>query len=206
MATHEKARRNYPAGLMFISSRIGRTGSEVLERAGGGAAITAGLELVCDPLTIGRRLQPGALDSRDVQEHILAASLRLNEAKTLGRVEPFYGALGHGRSPSQSCRAQYAATVAVDAVDRQPRETGQSGRSDSRLNVAQGQMHCQSAIGVRAEKSASFLRRAQCEKLPDLARFVAIQRCSGGFSSSERKRSTSFARVEKLVTSRMRIT
>ena len=46
-------------------------------------------------LAIGRGLQARALESRDVQEHVLAAAFRLNEAEAFCRVKPFYGASGH---------------------------------------------------------------------------------------------------------------
>ena len=45
--------------------------------------------------------QSGALDSRDVNEHILAAALRLDKAVTFGRVEPLHSACSHNKSPSR---------------------------------------------------------------------------------------------------------
>ena len=39
--------------------------------------------------------EAGALDCRDVDKHIFAAALRLDEAVTLGRIEPFNGTCRH---------------------------------------------------------------------------------------------------------------
>src|SRR5262249_761010 len=44
--------------------------------------------------------EPGTLDSGDVDEDVLLADLRLDEAITLGRVEPFDGTPGHRLSPA----------------------------------------------------------------------------------------------------------
>src|SRR6185437_7642503 len=45
-------------------------------------------DLVLDLLTLIEPRQPGALDRRDVDEDVLAAGIRLNEAVALLRVEP----------------------------------------------------------------------------------------------------------------------
>src|SRR5882724_7086758 len=44
--------------------------------------------------------EPCALYSRDVNKHVLAATLRLNEAVALGGVEPFHSSDRHQDSPS----------------------------------------------------------------------------------------------------------
>jgi hypothetical protein len=46
--------------------------------------------------------QASLLDSRDVHEDILAAVVRLNETKALGRVEPFHSTCRHVRTPCLS--------------------------------------------------------------------------------------------------------
>ena len=51
--------------------------------------------LVLDNLPFIETGEAGSLDSRDMDEHIFAAALRLNETVTLGRVEPFDRALSH---------------------------------------------------------------------------------------------------------------
>ena len=40
-------------------------------------------------------IQPGPLDCADVHGHIIAALIRLDEAETLGAVEPFHGSCLH---------------------------------------------------------------------------------------------------------------
>jgi hypothetical protein len=63
----------------------------------------------------------------DVQEDVLAAILRLNEAEAFSRVKPFHGASGHIRVSFVVCRARNAAAVAVRSIqkDRQPARDGQ---------------------------------------------------------------------------------
>ena len=51
-------------------------------------------------LAFVERAQSGALDGLDVNEHILATALRLDEAIALGRVEPLHSACSHYQSPS----------------------------------------------------------------------------------------------------------
>src|ERR1700722_5364625 len=55
-------------------------------------------ELVRQLLALVQVRHPGALDRADVNEHILAAIIRLNEAKSLLRVEPFDGSGAHALS------------------------------------------------------------------------------------------------------------
>lgn len=59
------------------------------------AAVAAGFNVKRDLLIIGETGQAGALDLRDVHEHIFAASLRRNKAEAFGGVEPFHCAIGH---------------------------------------------------------------------------------------------------------------
>ena len=53
------------------------------------------LHLVGDLLTLIEGLHAGALDGRDVDEHVLATVIRLDEAEALGSVEPLNGADAH---------------------------------------------------------------------------------------------------------------
>ena len=68
-------------------------------------AVAAGLQFVGDLLVVLQTRQPGALDRRDVDEHVLAAVIRLDEAVALGGVEPFHSAGSH----FQDLRKQFAA-------------------------------------------------------------------------------------------------
>ena len=52
-----------------------------------------------DPLCLAQRVDAGALDVGDVDEHVLRAVIRLNETKTLGRVEPLHCSSCHISSP-----------------------------------------------------------------------------------------------------------
>src|SRR5438045_8721060 len=54
-------------------------------------------DFILDGLPLIEAAQSGSLDSRNVDEHVLAAALRLNESVTLGRVEPLYGPGSHHR-------------------------------------------------------------------------------------------------------------
>src|SRR3984957_10269973 len=51
--------------------------------------------LVFDDLPFIEPAEAGALHRRNVYEHVLAAALRLDEAVTLGRIEPFHGTCSH---------------------------------------------------------------------------------------------------------------
>jgi hypothetical protein len=69
-----------------------------------------GDNLVLNVLAFVERAQPGPLDRGDVNEHILAAALRLDKAVTFGRVEPLHSACSHSsvsksseNSPSLWC-------------------------------------------------------------------------------------------------------
>src|SRR5262249_35054502 len=50
---------------------------------------------IVDHLALVERAQAGPLDRRDMDEHVSAAVLGLNEPKTLRRVEPFHCASSH---------------------------------------------------------------------------------------------------------------
>jgi hypothetical protein len=61
----------------------------------GFAGFTIGDEIERNLLSLAEAVQPGALDGTDVDEYILAAVSRLDEAKSLLAVEPLYGSLRH---------------------------------------------------------------------------------------------------------------
>src|SRR5262249_24645472 len=57
------------------------------------------LDLILDVLPFVERAQSRALDCGDVDEHVLAATLQLNESIALIRIEPLHRAARHCRSP-----------------------------------------------------------------------------------------------------------
>jgi len=76
------------------------------------------LAAICDNLifdlrTLIERAQPRALNGGDVHEHVPAAALRLNEAITLGRIEPFHSTCCHTLSPKMSSRRENVTLYAV---------------------------------------------------------------------------------------------
>src|SRR5205814_9064501 len=72
----------------------------LLQTYGRGLALLAAFQLVAHLLPFVHIAQPGALDGRDVYEHILRPVFRLNEAVAFLAVEPLYGSDRH-RRPSQ---------------------------------------------------------------------------------------------------------
>jgi len=55
------------------------------------------LDIEGDGLTVAQRVHAGRLNSGNVNEHVLFAVIRRNEAEALGRVEKFNGTFGHSR-------------------------------------------------------------------------------------------------------------
>ena len=55
---------------------------------GRGLTLLSTLQFEADRLTLIEGLQPGALNRRDMDEHVLGAVGRLNETKTLLWIEP----------------------------------------------------------------------------------------------------------------------
>src|ERR1051325_11116382 len=72
---------------------VGR-GSPYLEVLGRGFAAVA-YDLVFDLLALIERAKSSALDGRNMHEHVLTPTLRLDEAIALGGIEPFHGADRH---------------------------------------------------------------------------------------------------------------
>src|SRR5450759_570201 len=72
-------------------------GAQIVGRRLARAAIS--YDLVADLLAFTQRSKSGALYGADVHEHVVATVIRLNEAKTLGRVKPLHGSHAHGGSP-----------------------------------------------------------------------------------------------------------
>src|SRR5262245_1757635 len=54
-------------------------------------------DFILNGLPFIERTQAGPLDRRNMNKHILAATLGLNESIALGRIEPLHGACGHRR-------------------------------------------------------------------------------------------------------------
>src|SRR3546814_2200167 len=57
-------------------------------------------------LALVQPTQPGALDGRDVHEHVRPAAVRLDEPVTLGAVEPLHGSDRHCRSEEHTSELQ----------------------------------------------------------------------------------------------------
>src|ERR1700730_158073 len=66
------------------------------------AVLRAAHDFERDFLTLVQRVETRAFDGADMDEHILAAVIRLNEAVAFLRIKPLYGALAHGSCPSVS--------------------------------------------------------------------------------------------------------
>ena len=75
-----------------------------------------GNDLVRDNLSFVERGQSGALHGGDVDEHVLAAALGLDESIALGRIEPLHSALSH-RSLQKVDRAPYSSHAGVPTGD-----------------------------------------------------------------------------------------
>ena len=59
----------------------------------GDFAVALFFEIVCDFLAFIQTVQAGILDSGDVNKHIIAGFVRIDEAISLLRVKPLYSAL-----------------------------------------------------------------------------------------------------------------
>ena len=71
-----------------------------LQVDGLGLAALVLLEVIADLLVLVQRAHARLLDGGDVDERVLAAIIRLDEAKALGFVEKFHGAYWHSLIPS----------------------------------------------------------------------------------------------------------
>ena len=69
-------------GLQILGSRL--------------AGLAVDDDLECNALAFSQLTQPCTFDRTDMDEHILAAALRLDESVTLLCVEPFDGSVAHG--------------------------------------------------------------------------------------------------------------
>ena len=77
-------------------TKIGMRKSVVeLQVLSGHLAVATGNQLERDALAVGEAGNAGALKRADVNECVLRTVFRLNEAETLGRVEPLNGTFGH---------------------------------------------------------------------------------------------------------------
>src|SRR4051812_28145415 len=63
-------------------------------------------EFILNSLALIQSAQAGTFDRRDVDEHILASTLRLNESIALGWIEPFHVPSRHRRLRSSSKRTR----------------------------------------------------------------------------------------------------
>jgi len=83
--------RNYGSALRLDGAQIPCRGLSAL-----------GHNVERDFLSLIEATQPGAFYSADVDEHVLAAVIRLDESKAFLAVEPLYGSLRHVTF-SQAC-------------------------------------------------------------------------------------------------------
>jgi len=67
------------------------------------AAAAVNYNLKRDPLSLNQLAHSRAFDRADMNEDVVSARLRLNEAKTLLRVEPLYGTSLHDMSFQEQC-------------------------------------------------------------------------------------------------------
>src|SRR5262249_13161838 len=79
------------------------------------------LDFVGDLLTFVEAGQTCPLDGAYVDEHILAAAVGLNEAESLGGVEPLHCAFSHGLHPSAGARVR----ALMISRKQAPRRAGQ---------------------------------------------------------------------------------
>src|SRR3954464_1400678 len=93
-------RRNAWRSRVSRSPRFGRLVDRLFHfEVLGRLFASIGDDLKVDVLAFVQRAQAGALNSRDVHEHIFAAARRLNEAITLRRVEPLNRSASHAAPP-----------------------------------------------------------------------------------------------------------
>ena len=81
--------------LILPPRRAEADGSGVLKIDGAGLAAIVILKLVGDALILFEAVHAGGLDGADVDESVVAAFFRRNEAVTLGGIEEFNFSDGH---------------------------------------------------------------------------------------------------------------
>src|SRR5215469_7252092 len=121
-------------------TRLGSRNFQIFRR--GSAAV--GNKFVLHRLALVERAQAGALNGRDVNEHILIAGRRLDEPVALGRIEPLDAALLHRLSPksfqmSRKTRTQTLHLAGISAVRATSQILGKSPKRRSpRRSCRQG--------------------------------------------------------------------
>src|SRR6202035_505637 len=90
--------RRYLVPKKFRWPVLSRAGPGEIRLAGGAqivgrrlARATIGYDLVADLLAFAQRSKSGAFEGADVNEHVVATVIRLNEAEALGCVKPLHG-------------------------------------------------------------------------------------------------------------------
>jgi hypothetical protein len=79
----------------------GSGGAQIIGRRLAGPSIRD--NVIRDLLSLVETAHPSALDGADMHENILAAVIRLDEAKAFLVVEPLYGSLRHETLLSSTC-------------------------------------------------------------------------------------------------------
>src|SRR5690554_4758290 len=93
-------------GFVAICSRSASGEREICR---GFASVPVGLEIERDGLTVVQLTDTCTFQSRHVDENVLRAALRSDEAKAFGGVEPFHGAISHRDVPFMKYRSHNAA-------------------------------------------------------------------------------------------------
>src|SRR5262249_799027 len=91
---YQPAAREKAAGSGSLLRRLG-----LPQIYGGSLALITALQLEAHPLAFVQVADAGALDGRDVYEHIFCSILRLNEAVAFLGIEPLHGSDRHFHLP-----------------------------------------------------------------------------------------------------------
>ena len=84
------------------------------------ATVAARFDVEFDLLVFIEAAQTGTLDGGDVDEHVARAAIGLDEAETLGGVEPFHGAFGHRDNSFKNAARENATALAQSEQNPAP--------------------------------------------------------------------------------------
>jgi len=145
--------------------------SEQLQVPGRRSAVAAGLQFEADLLIVLQPFQARGAHRGDMDEHILTAIVRGDEAVALFRVEPFDGACGH-RVVSFSCGLRAQSCIRGRAsVKCGPRQRPRAGnqRKGRRLEA-----------NMRPADAVGFIPDFGLSHNPDRRCGTGFDRCQGG--------------------------
>ena len=98
-------------------------------QVGGKRTITTACQIVADFLAFIQAVHSSLLDGGDVNEYVLTAIIRLDEAETLLGVEPFYGTGSHGILLSCGVDQLFSLTMAKKYCQR-PEKTDPAAEAE----------------------------------------------------------------------------